>query len=179
MAEKIIAKRRIKEGYIGDPITSESKLGTAQFSTKLPLTLRDDELGFAQEDPEVEEVEVHELDTPLDIDYDYKPVVLVGTFVGLTHDQKKLLLGGEVKSGKYMHHAKVNILNKSLKFVDHNGNYIICTNVKGFVKFEEGLGKDGRSRNPFRFTCLAGAPDWPVDIVEGKESAGGSGVGGV
>lgn len=178
MAEKIRARRRVKEAFMGDPITSEAKLGTATFATKLPFTLRDDELAFAQEDPEVEEIEVHELDTPVDIDYDYNPVVLVGTFVGLTHDQKKLLLGGEVKGGKYMHHAKINILNKSLKFVDHSGNYIICTNVTGYVKFEEGLGKDGLSRAPFRFTCLAGAPDWDVDIVEGKESAGGSGVGG-
>lgn len=170
MAEKIVATRRVKEGYIGDPITSEAKLGTATFATKLPLTLRRDELAFAQDDPEVQEIEVHELDSPVHTDYTYKPVVLVGTFVGLTYDQKKLLMGGEVKSGKYMHHAKINILNKSLKFVDYDGNYIICTNVTGYVKFEEGLGKDGLSRAPFRFTCLAGAPDWEVDIVEGKET---------
>lgn len=173
MAEKIIAKRRIKEGYIGDPITSESGLGSAQFKTKLPLTLRDDELGFSQDDPEVEEIFVHEMDSPLHTDYNFKPVVLTGTFLGLTDEQKKLLLGGDVKSGKYLHPSKVNILNKSLKFVDHDGNYIICTNVTGFVKYEQGLGKEGLRRYPFRFTCLAGSPDWQVDLVEGKETVSG------
>ena len=173
MAEKIIAKRRIKEGYIGDPITSEAGLGTAQFKTKLPLTLRDDELAFSQDDPDVEEIFVHEMDSPLHTDYNFKPIVLTGTFLGLTDEQKKLLLGGEVKSGKYLHPSKVNVLNKSLKFIDHDGNYIICTNVTGFVKYEQGLGKDGRQRYPFRFTCLAGSPDWQVDLVEGKETSSG------
>ncbi|WP_018358669.1 hypothetical protein [Porphyromonas levii] len=170
MAEKIRARRRVKEGYIGDPITSETELGTATFETKLPLTLRDDELTFSQEDPEKEEVYTHEMDSPVYTDYVMKPVVVSGTFLGLTDDQKKLLLGGEVKGGKYFHNSTIPILVKSLKWVDHAGNYIICTNVSGYVKYEPSIGKKGLDRYPFKFTCMAGAPDWDVDIVEGPDA---------
>lgn len=175
MAEKIRARRRVKEGYIGDPITSEVALGSATFKTKLPLTLRDNELTFSQEDPETEEVYTHELDSPVYVEYTNKPVVISGTFLGLTDEQKKLLLGGNVKDGKYLHSTTYPILAKSLKWVDHEDNYIICTNVSGYVKYEPSIGKTGLERYPFKFTCLAGSPNWSVDIVEGK--AGSSGVG--
>lgn len=48
--EKIMAedygKRQLRRGYIGDPITRVSQVGHCPIQHKLPLTLRDDELGF-------------------------------------------------------------------------------------------------------------------------------------
>lgn len=171
MAEKIKARRRVKEAYFGDPITSKEAIASANFATKLPFTLRDDELAFSQEDPDVEEVYVHEVDSPVFVNYTAKPIIISGTFLGLTDEQKALLLGGTKESDGYHHSSKISVLNKSMKVVDHSGNHIICTNITGYVKYEPGIGKGGLERYPFKFTCLAGSPDWQVDIVEGKGSS--------
>ena len=67
MAEKIIARLRVKETHFAPPISEEADVATAVW-VEQPVTYRDDELIIAEEDPEENALYSHENDPAEDIE---------------------------------------------------------------------------------------------------------------
>lgn len=168
MAEKIVAKLRVKETFFADPITSSAGLATAEWEEQ-PLTLRDDEVSIVESDPEEEELYSHENDSPEDLDYIGAGLVIVGSFIKATRAQMVDLMGGSTSgvdpAAKYEHSTKKLVLNKAIKYLCHDGSEVIIPNAKGVVNLNMNLGKGGVSKFPFRFRALMASSTWDCDIV--------------
>lgn len=165
MSENLKAKTRIKSMKMGNPIETEEGLASASFEIALPYTFRDDAVEFSEEEPEEEAIYCHETDSPLDVEVVGKGVTLSGTFVGPTVEQLVTLLGGKNKDGKFAKAAKKITLEKAIEITCHDDTKIIIPRAKGYVLFSPGIGKDGKSRFPFKFNCLPASKQWEVDVV--------------
>ena len=168
MAENILIKARVAEIHFADPITSAAGLDTADWE-KQPLTLRDDEVVIAEEDPEESEVFSHENDAAEDYDIIGTGLTASGSFIKVGYDDLVKLLGG-VKQGaapdaRFHKSAKKVMLSKAVKFTLKGGGEIIIPNAKGYVNTNLSLGYGGVSKFPFRFKALVAASNWDVDII--------------
>lgn len=168
MAEKILAKLRVKKMEAADPITLASGIATATWE-EWPLTLRDDELLISEEDPEEEELFSHENDAPEDTDVTGAGVRVTGTFIKATREQMAELMGGDTagenENMKYHHSASKQVLKKALRFTCHDGTEVIVPNASGYVNVGLNIGKGGRAAFPFNFRCLKASPAWDCDLV--------------
>lgn len=162
---EIKARVRVKEIYMGDPITKSDDVATAVWGDKLPVTLRDDELLIVEAEPDEDPVYSHENDSPEETDYVGQGLTATGSFIRMTRAQLVDLMGGEVKGGKYEHSATKLKLNKAFKFVCADSSEIIIPNADGFVNLSLSLGKAGTTKFPFNFHCLRASADWDVDII--------------
>lgn len=168
MAEKIVAKLRVKETHFADPILTSVGVDTAVWEEQ-PLTLRDDEVSVVEGEPEEEALYSHENDSPEDIDITGTGLSIVGSFIKATRAQMVKIMGGSTTGvdpdTKYEHPSKKLVLNKAIKFVCHDGSEVIIPNAKGSVNLNVNVGKGGISKYPFRFRALQAAPEWDCDII--------------
>ncbi len=168
MAEKIIAKLRVKEIHFADPILTSAGVATAAWEEQ-PLTLRDDEVSIVEGDPEEDSLYSHENDSPEDVDISGTGLTVVGSFIKATRAQMVALMGGNTSGAdpalKYEHPSKKLVLNKAMKFVCHDGSEVIIPNAKGSVALNMNVGKGGTAKYPFRFRALQAAPEWDCDII--------------
>lgn len=168
MAEKIIAKLRVKETHFADPILASAGVATAVWEEQ-PLTLRDDEVSIVEGEPEEEALYSHENDSPEDVDISGTGLTLVGSFIKATRAQMVALMGGSTAGVDpalvYEHPSKKLVLNKAIKFVCHDGSEVIIPNAKGSVALNMNVGKGGTAKYPFRFRALQAAPEWDCDII--------------
>ena len=167
MAEKIVAKLRVKETCFAPPIAAEADVATAVW-TKNPLSLRDDELSIVEGDPEEEEFYSHENDTPEDILVTGAGLTCVGSFVKATRAELVELMGGSVSgvdpNQKYSHPSTKIVINKAIKYVCVDGTEVIVPNAKGSVNLNMNVGKGGLSKYPFRFRAMRASEAWDCDI---------------
>lgn len=172
MAEKILAKLRVKKIEAANPITAADGISSATWE-EWPLTLRDDELLISEEEPEEEELYSHENDAPEDIDVTGAGLRVTGTFIKATREQMADLMGGEaVTTGegesavtKYHHSASKLVLKKALRFTCHDGSEVVVPNASGYVNIGLNIGKGGRAAFPFNFRCLKASSTWDCDLV--------------
>lgn len=166
MAETIKAKLRVKEIYLAGAITAAGGYKSASW-TRQPLTLQDDQLILSEAEPEENAINVHEMDTPIDVEFTGGAKVFSGSFVEVTLEQAKALLGHvesegfdlAIPAGKY-------ILNNAVKIVDTKDKVTLLPNARGYVLISEDFSaKTGRAKFPFKFTALAASPEWPVDVA--------------
>lgn len=160
------AKYKVARLYTAAPIASEDALATTQWK-ECPFTLRDDVITIKSDEPEADELYVHEQDAPIEVDYDAKPTTVTGSFVNLTADQlieffdgKKLTKGTGVALM-----GKLKKLNVALKIESRSGNSFIVPNAQGFIQKEIGIGKGGIAKFPFKFTATVASPTWPAEIL--------------
>jgi hypothetical protein len=168
MAETIILKARVSKIEFADPIAAAADLATAVWAEQ-PLTLRDDEIVIADEDPDETEVFSHENDAAEDYDIMGKGTVLTGSFINATRAQLIELMGG-VSAGadaatRIQRSAKRILLNKAIKFTLKNGGDVIIPNAKGYVLVNASLGVGGVVKYPFKFRALVASSDWDCDII--------------
>lgn len=164
MAEKTIARIRVKQIYFAEPIAAEGSLASASWE-KAPFTYRDDEVSITTEEPEKEELPVHEQDTPIAVSYVGKGYTLKGSFTNVTVEQLKKLLGGEKKTNAYHHSTSLAQIKKAIKFELHDGGTVILPNGEGFISLALNLGKGGLVKCPFSFSCLRASEAWDCDMV--------------
>lgn len=165
MSEKTRKKVRVKSMHIGDVITTEAGVRTAQFATQLPFTLRDQAVEFTEAEPEEDELFAHESDAPLDVEFVGQGISFGGTFIAPTNEQLVALMGGKVVDKAYHHKAKKLPVEKAIKITCYDDSVIIIPRAKGYVLFNASVGKDGKSTFPFKFKCLPGSQDWDVDVI--------------
>jgi hypothetical protein len=168
MAETIILKARVSKIEFADPIAAAADLATAVW-TEQPLTLRDDEIVIADDEPDETEVFSHENDAAEDYDIVGKGTNITGSFIKATRAQLVELLGG-VSAGadaamRIQRSAKRILLNKAIKFTLKGGGDVIVPNAKGYVLVNAGLGMGGIVKYPFRFRALVASADWDCDII--------------
>lgn len=156
--------------YTAQPITSEEGIATAEWE-KCPFTLQDDIINIKNDDPEEDELYVHELDTPIEVDYEQKPTKVTGSFVKLTEDQLiEYFEGAKLKSGKGVAlYGKLKQLKLALKIESRSGNAFVIPNAQGFVTKDITIGKGGVAKFPFKFTATIASPEWPADILYVKK----------
>jgi hypothetical protein len=157
MAERIILKARVAGIDFAAPITSATAVDTATW-TGQPITLRDDEISLVEDDPEENEVNSHENDSPEDIEITGGGISATGSFIKTDFNQMVELMGGSVvgedAAAKYLHPSAKAVLNKAVRFRLKNGGSIILPNAKGTVQFNANVGFDGVMKFPFRFRAL-------------------------
>lgn len=84
MATEMTSGRyKVAKLYTAQPITSEEGIATAVWK-ECPFTLQEDIINIKSEEPEEDELYVHELDTPIEVEYEQKPTKVTGSFVKLT-----------------------------------------------------------------------------------------------
>lgn len=172
MAEKLLAKLRVKKIEAADPIVAATGIAAAQWEA-WPLTLRDDELLISEEEPEEEPLYSHENDAPEEVDVTGSGIRVTGAFIKATREQMVDLMGGETvvtgegenEATKYHHSASKVVLKKALKFTCHDGSEVIVPNASGYVNIGLNIGKGGRAAFPFNFRCLKASPTWDCDLV--------------
>lgn len=167
MATEMTSGRyKVAKLYTALPITSEEGIATAVWK-ECPFTLQEDIINIKNEEPEEDELYVHELDTPIDVDYEQKPTKVTGSFVKLTEDQLiEYFEGAKLKSGKGVAlYGKLKQLKLALKIESRSGNAFVFPNAQGFVTKDIGIGKGGVAKFPFKFTATIASPEWPVDIL--------------
>ena len=168
MAENIYLKTRVSKIEMCDPITSAAGLATAVWDA-LPLTLRDDEVLIADEDPEEQDVFSHENDAAEDYGIVGKGTKMTGSFIKATREQLVDLFGGTKQGAdaatRIHRSAKKLLLNKAFKLTLTNGGDIIIPNAKGYVSLRAGVGYTGVTKYPFKFAALVAAADWDCDII--------------
>lgn len=168
MAEKIIAKLRVKETFFADPLSAEAGIATATW-VEQPLTLRDDELIIAEEDPEEDNLYSHENDSPEDMEVIGQGLTARGTFIKATRAQMVLLMGGTVSGAdaeiKYAHTTQKLVLEKAIKLVCYDGTVVIIPRGKGYVNLNISLGKGGLGKFPFKFVLQRASSEWDCDIL--------------
>ena len=171
MATEMTSGRyKVAKLYTAQPITSEEGIATAVWE-ECPFTLQEDIINIKNEEPEEDELYVHELDTPIDVDYEQKPTKVTGSFVKLTEDQLiEYFEGAKLKSGKGVAlYGKLKKLKLALKIESRSGNAFVIPNAQGFVTKDIGIGKGGVAKFPFKFTATIASPEWPVDILYVKK----------
>lgn len=171
MATEITSGRyKVGRLYTAQPITSEEGIATAVWE-KCPFTLQEDIINIKNDDPEEDELYVHELDTPIEVDYEQKPTKVTGSFVKLTEDQLiEYFEGAKLKSGKGVAlYGKLKQLKLALKIESRSGNAFVIPNAQGFVTKDITIGKGGVAKFPFKFTATIASPEWPVDILYVKK----------
>lgn len=168
MAEKIIARLRIKETHFAPPISAEADVATAVW-VEQPLTYRDDELIISEEEPEETALYSHENDPAEDIEIIGQGLVARGTFIKATRAQMALLMGGTTSgvddAMKYQHSTKKKVLDTAIKFVCYDGTEVVIPRAKGSVNMNIAIGKGGLGRFPFKFTLQKASTDWDCDIM--------------
>jgi len=168
MAEKIIARLRVKETHFAPPISEETDVATAVW-VEQPLTYRDDELIIAEEEPEETSLYSHENDPPEDIEIIGQGLIARGTFIKATREQMVLLMGGTTSGAdaemKYQHTTMKKVLETAIKFVCYDGTEVIIPRAKGSVNMSIALGKGGLGRFPFKFILQKASSDWDCDIM--------------
>lgn len=164
MAEKTIARVRVKQIYFADPIAAKTAIASASWE-KAPFTFRDDEVSITTEEPEKEELPVHEQDTPIAVSYVGKGYTLKGSFINVTVEQLKKMLGGEKETNAYHHATSLTQVKKAIKFELHDGGTIVIPNAEGFISIALQLGKGGMIKCPFSFSCLRASEAWDCDMV--------------
>ncbi len=164
MKEKLKARLRVKETYMGDPITDKTALGTHTWGDPLPVTLRDEEVVISEEDPEEDPVYSHENDSPEEVDFTGKGLKLAGTFIRATREQMAAMMGGSA-TDKYEHPSSKLKLTKAFKFVCYDGTEVIVPNADGYVNMNLSLGKGGISKFPFKFNLKRASDKWDCDIM--------------
>lgn len=164
MAENIILKARVGKIFFSPIITDESKLSAAVWA-EMPVTLRNDEISIIEEEPSENETFSHENDSPEDVDFTGKGLILKGSFIKVSRAQMQELLGGVVKTNNFYRSAKKVKLNKAIKFELKNGGVIIIPNASGYVLLHANLGNDGVLKFPFKFKCLVASNSWDCDII--------------
>lgn len=165
MAEVIKSRLRVKQMFMGEPITEEAKVATQEWGNALPVTLRDDELLITEEAPEEEPVHSHENDSPEEVDFTGKGLKMTGSFIRATREQLKTMLGGDVKETKYHHSTTKLNLNKAFKIVCHDGSEVVIPNADGYVLLNLALGKGAVSKFPFSFNLKRASASWDCDLI--------------
>lgn len=167
MATKITsAKYKVARLYMAEPITDEAGITTASWK-ECPFTLRDDVITIKSDEPETDELYVHEIDTPIDVDYDPKPTTVSGSFVELTEeDLLRFFEGAKLTAGTGVAlYGKLKKLSVALKIEGRSGASFVLPRAEGFVQQEIGIGKGGVAKYPFKFTATVAGDKWPADIV--------------
>ena len=167
MATEMTSGRyKVAKLYTAQPITSEEGIATAEWK-ECPFTLQEDIINIKSEEPEEDELYVHELDTPIEVEYEQKPTKVTGSFVKLSEDQLiEYFEGAKLKSGNGVAlYGKLKQLKLALKIESRSGNAFVIPNAQGFVTKDIGIGKGGVAKFPFRFTATIASPEWPVDII--------------
>lgn len=168
MAEKIIARLRIKETHFAPPISAEAEVATAVW-VEQPLTYRDDELIIAEEEPEETMLHSHENDAPEDIEIIGTGLKATGTFIKATRAQMAELMGGTTSGAddemKYQHSTNKKVLETAIKYLCYDGTEVIIPRAKGSVNMSIAIGKGGLGRFPFKFTLQKASKDWDCDIM--------------
>lgn len=157
---------KVAKLYTAQPIVAEDGIATAVWK-ECPFTLRDDLITIKSDDPEEDELYVHELDTPIEVDYEQKPTKVTGSFVKLTEDQlTEYFEGAKLKAGNGVAlYGKLKNLTLALKIVSRSGNAFVIPNAQGFVTKDIGIGKGGVAKFPFKFTATIASATWPADII--------------
>ena len=168
MAEKIIARLRVKETHFAPPISEEADVATAVW-VEQPVTYRDDELIIAEEDPEENALYSHENDPAEDIEIIGQGLTARGTFIKATREQMALLMGGTTSGAgdemKYQHSTQKKVLDTAIKYLCYDGTEVIIPRAKGSVNMNITLGKGGLGRFPFKFILQRASKDWDCDIM--------------
>lgn len=168
MAENVLLKARVAKIEFADPIASAEDLDLASWEQQ-PLTLRDDEVVIAEEEPEESEVFSHENDAAEDYDISGSGITASGSFIKVGYESLVNLVGGTVEGvapdTRFHKSARKLMLNKAIRFTLKGGGTIIIPNAKGFVNTSLSLGYGGVSKFPFKFKALVAAADWDVDII--------------
>ncbi len=164
MSEKIVCKAKIKKMSMAEPITESDGLSSIVWKL-LPITLRDDELSIIEGEPQEDEVFSHENDAPEDVEVTGAGLKVQGSFMEMSQEDLVELVGGKVTDGKFHKSATKQLLNKALKFELKKGGEIIIPNAKGYVLTNLNIGHGGKSKFPFKFSCLKASEDWDCDII--------------
>lgn len=180
MAEKTRGKIRCIGIDLSDVIVSAAGIAAAVW-VKQPLALRDDALTVVPGDVTEDEVYSHENDIAEDYDAIGTGSTASGSFMMLTPDELKELVGGVVQgvgeNAIFLKSGKINILEKAIRFRLKDGGAIIIPRARGYVDIDLNLGAtDGRFKCPFVFKALAQADfdcglAWQVKIP--VENGGG------
>lgn len=165
--EKLHALLRVKKIDFADPISQSDGIRTADWKD-FGYTLQDDTLQLSQDDPQSEDINVNELDTPADVIISGGKKHFEGTLVdvlGGTSDPATLL-GAQKTAVGYELPAGAHRVEVALRVTDYSGGVTVCPRAVGYVKVGQSFNaKSGRSRYPFHFDLLAGSPAWQVDMV--------------
>lgn len=168
MAEKLIAKMRVKKIEMSTPITKYADIATAVWA-ETPLTLRDDELRIFEEEPEEDELFSHENDAPEDTDVVGAGLRATGTFIKMSRAEMATFMGGDTEGAgagvKYVHSATKLVLKKAFRFTMQDDSVVVIPNASGYVQMDLNLGKGGRAAFPFNFRLLKASPTWDADLV--------------
>lgn len=170
MAEKIKAKLIV----VGIDETSDEvkDLATAKSASwkEMPLTYREDELTISEDEPTKNETYSHELDSAVDVDYDFKGVVAKGSFIMPDVAKVSDLIGGTVSGTAYQMGSTHALINKSLRFRFKQGGYVVLPNASGYALLNMGVGRNGVVKFPFQLDALSKGNVPPL-IWETKETA--------
>lgn len=168
MAEKIIARLRVKETHFAPPISAEADIATAVWLEQ-PLTYRDDELIIAEEEPEEDMLYSHENDAPEDVEITGQGLTARGTFIKATREQMAELMGGTTSGTgddvKYHRSTKKKVLETAIKYLCYDGTEVIIPRAKGTVQLNVSIGKGGLGRFPFKFNLQRASKDWDCDLI--------------
>lgn len=168
MAEKLLAKMRVKKIEMANPITEYADIATASW-VETPLTLRDDELRIYEEEPEEDELYSHENDAPEDTDVVGAGLRATGTFIKASRAEMVTLMGGTTEGTgdaiKYVHSATKLVLKKAFRFTMQDDSVVVAPNASGYVNMDLNIGKGGRAAFPFNFRLLKASPTWDADLV--------------
>lgn len=168
MAEKLLAKMRVKKIEMASPITNYADIATASW-VETPLTLRDDELRIYEEEPEEDELYSHENDAPEDTDVVGAGLRATGTFIKASRAEMVTLMGGATEGTgddiKYVHSATKLVLKKALRCTMQDDSVVVIPNASGYVNMDLNIGKGGRAAFPFNFRLLKASPTWDADLV--------------
>ena len=168
MAEKLIAKMRVKKIEMANPLEEYADIATATWE-ELPLTLRDDELRIFEEEPEEDELYSHENDAPEDTDVVGTGLRATGTFIKVSRSEMATLMGGDTEGTgdnvKFVLGATKLVLKKALRFTMQDDSVVVAPHASGHVNMDLNLGKGGRAAFPFNFRLLKASADWDAVIV--------------
>ena len=178
MAEVIKPKSRSIGIDLAPVITSKNAIATTVWKEQ-PRTLRADALTISPGDVTEDEIYSHENDIAEDYDAIGTGRNASGSFIGMSADQLKDLVGGAVEgtgdAAMFLKTGKINILNTAIRFRLKDGSAIILPNARGYVDIDLNLGAtDGRFKCPFKLQSLAQA-DFDCDLIWVKKYSTGGG----
>lgn len=165
MAEKILTVLRVKQLYIADPITSSAGVKSAKW-TKLPCTLRDDEMPLKSEDPEEQEIFCNESDIPVHTESTGKPYTLSGAFVDISEADMVSILGFEKTSIGLEFSGDLHKFEKAIKIETYSGKTYLLPRVDGQVRPEFNFGTGKVSKAPFKFILKKASDEWKKAFVQ-------------
>lgn len=157
-------KLRVKETYFADPIKDEASVATASWEL-MPFTYREDVIEIKEDEPEEDALYSHELDIPMEVEYEGKGLTVVGSFIKTNREDLAKMINGTLKDNKFYKSASILKLKKAIKFVCYDDSEIIVLNASGYVTTNLGLGKKSVVKFPFKFRCLPASREWDKDII--------------